>query len=239
MTVFPTERSLFFRYLFHNVSCSLKPSQSIVAVNYSKTNDSAYFLLRSSHNVWLTLRLADHPLWLKNAQQLEFNFGNPANLGHLKSQLQKQLSKPKLNTFSFTKQELATLHFLMYLEQQGLVCVLHLPNKIENHKNSKIDIDKELKQNYFFIGNRNNLNHLLLPVTDHNFQKVISQLYGRNFLFSQFNGHDLLKLLPTNQWIKPVLADLQPENWKWQDVCKTNISDKVLLRQLKKAASLS
>ena len=84
----------------------------------------------------------------------------------------------------------------------------------------------------FYLGKRNNLNHLLLPIKDEEFQKIVARLYGRNFLFSQFSGHSLLKLLPTNQWILPVLSDLDQKNTNWQQNCQQFLSDKTLLKQL-------
>lgn len=225
--------SLLFNYLYTSVSQGLPSGDFIRAVNFSKSDISAYFLIKSGTNSWLTLRTADHALWLKNAQQLQIDLGSPADLVHFKSHLRKRLSQQKAKYFSLTADEIAIMNFLLTLEQQGLICVLHLPDEIAaDHKARPLNVGTALIQYFFYLGKRNNLNHLLLPIKDKKFRQIIARLYGRNFLFSQFAGHNLLKLLPTNQWITPVLSDLNKRNSNWRQNCEDILSDKTLLKQL-------
>lgn len=233
MTKFTIDnKALLFNYLYKNVAKALPATCSIRAANFSKSDISAYFLLKYAHNLWLTLRTADHPLWLKNAQQLQIDLGDPADLVRFSAHLKKCLALKKNNYFHITLAEISILNFLISLEQRGLICVLRLPAKISSsHKSLPLNLSMFMTQD-FYLGQRNNLNHLLLPIKDEEFQKIVARLYGRNFLFSQFSGHSLLKLLPTNQWILPVLSDLDQKNTNWQQNCQQFLSDKTLLKQL-------
>ena len=227
---------LFFEYLFKIVKESGQKAGNyqILAANFSKFDTSAYFLLNKKYK-WLTLRTADHPLWLKHAQQLQYNFGNPADLKHLPVKLPKILIQHRNRHFYFSLSpiEIATLYFLINLEGSGLVCAVSLPPEIAaQHKALPLDLTEEFVHLPLYLGRRNNLNHLLLPVNEFKFNKIIARLYGRNFLFSQFNGHGLLKLLPTNQWISSIITSRDRQRKDWRKIFANHFSDPVLLKSI-------
>src|SRR5699024_2309906 len=76
-------RKLMEEQLINELKRGLPPSVKLVAYNYSHAGTSLYALLQRKQNrktpEWLTLRLADHPLWLEETQQVFIEFGNPAN----------------------------------------------------------------------------------------------------------------------------------------------------------------
>ncbi|GBG94169.1 hypothetical protein LFYK43_06280 [Ligilactobacillus salitolerans] len=186
-----------------------------------------------SNDKWLTLRTADHPLWLQNAQQLQFDFGNPADLLHLPQKLTESLRSERKAFFSLPTSELCLLKFLLELEKKGLICALSLPSAIAKaHKSLSFDLNSDFLAAPLYLGKRNNLNQLLLPVNDPEFQKALAILYGRNFFFSQFNGHHLLKLLPTVQWILPILTQKLSETLDWQSYLSQKLAAPALLDQL-------
>src|SRR5690625_4982892 len=80
-------RRLMEKYLINGLKRGLPSSVKLIAYNYSRAGTSLYALLyrkqKSGALEWLTLRLADHPLWLKEAHQLFIDFGNPADLSSL------------------------------------------------------------------------------------------------------------------------------------------------------------
>lgn len=92
-------KALLFNYLYKNVAKALPATCSIRAANFSKSDISAYFLLKCAHNLWLTLRTADHPLWLKNAQQLQIDLGDPADLVRFSAYLKNALHSRKITIF--------------------------------------------------------------------------------------------------------------------------------------------
>lgn len=197
---------------------------SLFAYNVSKTDMSVYSLLHQNieknRNLWMTLRVADHPLWLENAQQVSIDIGSPADLVRLPRILSKVLScdmKAK-NYYQMTNSELAVLELLDSCQQNGLVWAVRLPEAIFTaFKKRPLDLQKDFMQAELFLTNRNNVNALLLPFTTSYFQDQLAKLYGRNLLFSQFSRHHLLKLLPTNQWIQPMLKKEQKLlDWRQQ-----------------------
>lgn len=197
---------------------------SLFAYNISKTDMSVYSLLHQNTaetgNLWMTLRVADHPLWLKNAQQVSIDMGSPADLIRLPTAISKVFScdmKTK-NCYQMTNSELAVLELLDNCQQNGLVWAVRLPEEIFTaFKKQPLDLQKDFMQAEVFLTNRNNVNALLLPFTNPCFQAQLAKLYGRNLLFSQFSRHYLLKLLPTNQWIQPMLEKEQKLlDWRQQ-----------------------
>ena len=71
----------------------------------------------------------------------------------------------------------------------------------------------------------NNSSLQLVPVKQPVFQARLGQYFGRNLLFSQFTSHQLLRLLPTNQWIRPLLRQLPPTPHLEQQLAATYGTD--------------
>ncbi|MEL5941113.1 hypothetical protein WN865_16495, partial [Tetragenococcus halophilus] len=122
------------------------------------------------------------------------------------------------NCYQMTNSELAVLELLDSCQRNGLVWAVRLPEEIFTaFKKQPLDLQKDFMQAEVFLTNRNNVNALLLPFTIPCFQAQLAKLYGRNLLFSQFSRHHLLKLLPTNQWIQPMLEKEQKLlDWRQQ-----------------------
>jgi len=214
-------RKLGQRQMITILKNELPPFISLFAYNISKTDMSVYNLLyqigEEKQNYWLTLRLADHPLWLKNAQQVSLNLGSPADLVSLPEKIRKQIfaGENTENWYQLTKKDVAILHLLDKCQQNGLVWAVRLPEGIfAAFKKRPLDLQTDFKKAELFLTNRNNVNSFLLPVNNIDFQEQLAKLYGQNLLFSQFSRHHLLKLLPTNQWIQPML-EKEPivSNW--------------------------
>ncbi|AYW45702.1 hypothetical protein [Tetragenococcus koreensis] len=206
----------------------LPSSISLFAYNISKTDMSVYSLLCQTEyrgqNKWMTLRIADHPLWLKNAQQVSLDIGSPADLIHLPQEIQKKLhgSEKSESWYQMTQSELAILHMLDECQQKGLVWAVRLPEEIfAAFKKKSLNLQTDFMEAELFLTNRNNVNTLLLPFDAFHFQAQLARLYGRNLLFSQFSRHHLLKLLPTNQWIQPILKEEQVD-FDWQRLIMHN-----------------
>lgn len=202
----------------------LPDSIKLFAYNISKTDMSVYSLLHQNNskkqNIWMTVRVADHPLWLKNAQQLSLDIGSPADLTRLTNSFTKAFSNHE-NTkkwFQMTKKQLAILHLLDKCQQNGLVWAIRLPEEIfAAFKKNPLDLKTDFMKAELFLADRNNVNALLLPFDIPHFQAQLANLYGRNLLFSQFSRHRLLKLLPTNQWIQPMLQK-EDAYFDWQQL---------------------
>ncbi len=81
-----------------------------------------------------------------------------------------------------------------------------------------LDLESDFIETDLFLGNRNNLNAMLLPVEAKDYQAELATLFGRNLLFSQFARGRLLRLLPTNQWIQPIIeyGETKESDWKKQ-----------------------
>lgn len=191
-----------------------------VASNLAKKDRSIYVLLKNNQQeCWLTLRLADHPIWLLHAQQLTLDLGNPLDLLNVAKQIKLEFSSSRLITYTYvwTMEELTVLRLLYELQQKGLVFAIHLKAAtFLAFKAQPLDLQTDFMLADLFLTQRNNVNKLKIPVTNQTFQQKLALLFGRNLLFSQFSRHHLLKLLPTNQWIQPVLrqADL---NWNYRE----------------------
>lgn len=218
-------RKIGQKQIVETIRLRLPYAVTLFAYNISKTDMSVYSLLHQNTaeagNLWMTLRVADHPLWLKNAQQVSIDIGSPADLTRLPTTISKVLScdmKTK-NCYQMTNSELAVLELLDSCQRNGLVWAVRLPEEIFTaFKKNVLWICKKIScKPKFFLTNRNNVNALLLPFTIPCFQAQLAKLYGRNLLFSQFSRHHLLKLLPTNQWIQPMLEKEQKLlDWRQQ-----------------------
>src|SRR5699024_306439 len=168
-----------------------------------------------------TLRLADHPLWLENGQQLFIDFGNPADLRGLAKKLITLFESPTAEDYFYklTSLEIAALQFLDACQKQGMIWAVRLPEQIfAARKQLSFDLENDFIETDLFLGNRNNLNTMLLPVEAKDYQAELATLFGRNLLFSQFARGRLLRLLPTNQWIQPIIeyGIKKESNWKKQ-----------------------
>ncbi|MDN6639575.1 MAG: hypothetical protein L0L10_02215 [Tetragenococcus sp.] len=217
-------RKLGQKYIVTTLKKELPSTVSLLAYNISKTDMSVYNLLcqteNETQNKWMTLRIADHPLWLENAQQVSLDIGSPADLIHLPEAIQKVFSRYE-NTdqwYQMSKNDIAVLSLLDQCQQKGLVWAVRLPEEIfAAFKKRPLDLQTDFMEAELFLTNRNNVNSFLLPIHLSCFQAQLAQLYGRNLLFSQFARHHLLKLLPTNQWVQPVLQKEQT-NFDWQQL---------------------
>lgn len=113
--------------------------------------------------------------------------------------------------------EIAVLQFLDECQKQGLVWAVRLPKTIfAGHKKLPLDLKSDFMKADLFLGDRNNLNHLMLPVEAKPFQAELAVLFGRNLLFSQFSRGRLLRLLPTNQWIQPIIKQRTTNHHDWK-----------------------
>jgi hypothetical protein len=218
-------RKLMEKQLVSELKKGLPSSVKLSAYNFSRTANSLYALLSRKKDTgeveWLTLRLADHPLWLKEAQQLSIDFGNPIDISGLADKVARLFKQPKVEDYfyQFTTLEKAVLQFIDACQREGMVWTLRLP---EEHavapKERPLDLNSDFTEMPLFLGNRNNPNKLLLSVKAKEFQTELGLLFGRNLLFSQFARGQLLRLLPTNQWIQLIIAEgtTKKSNWKKQ-----------------------
>lgn len=238
-------RKLMEEQLINELKRGLPPSVKLVAYNYSHAGTSLYALLQRKQNrktpEWLTLRLADHPLWLEKAQQVFIEFGNPANLSHLEKKVVALFKDPKTERYFYkmSSLEIAVLQFLDACQKQGMVWAIRLPEEIfAARKQLPLNLEVDFMQADLFLGNRNNLNALLLPVEAKDFQTELARLFGRNLLFSQFARGRLLRLLPTNQWIHPIIETRTAKEASWEDQIVSEYGQE-LLAVYKKGRRLS
>jgi len=226
-------KKLVQKHLLYEIKDGLPPQIELVAYNFSRSNMSMYSLLclenSASRLEWLTLRTADHPVWLQNAEQVSIDLGNPADLIHLSDKIGHLFGR---NTsryyYKLSMIDLAILHLIDECQQNGIIWAVRLPEKIFSAKKQiPLDLNKEFMEADLFIGSRNNLNSLLLPVYSKKFQSQLAKLFGRNLLFSQFSGHSLLKLLPTNQWIQPII-EKEPTIHHWKKIIADEYSQKLV-----------
>ena len=120
-----------------------------------------------------------------------------------------------------------------------MIWAVRLPEKIfAARKQITLDLKNDFIETDLFLGNRNNLNTMLLPVEAKEYQAELAVLFGRNLLFSQFARSRLLRLLPTNQWIQPVIKSgiTKGKDWKEQIA---NVYGQELLNVYKKGEKLS
>lgn len=218
-------RRLMENYLINGLKQGLPSSVKLIAYNYSRAGTSLYALLyrkqKSGAPKWLTLRLADHPLWLKEAQQFFIDFGNPADVSSLTTKVSRLFKSSKVADYFYelSPSEIAVLQFLDACQKQGMIWAVRLPEQIfAARKQLSLDLESDFIETDLFLGNRNNLNAMLLPVEAKDYQAELATLFGRNLLFSQFARGRLLRLLPTNQWIQPIIeyGETKGSDWKKQ-----------------------
>jgi len=215
---------LIEKQLIHELKKGLPASLTLQAYNFSRAGNSLYALLRRKQSAdsfeWLTLRLADHPLWLKEAQQLFINFGNPADLKGIAQKVAHLFKQPAVDDYFYklSSLEIAVLQFLDACQKEGMIWAIRLPSEVfAARKQLTFDLKQDFLETDLFLGNRNNLNTLLLPVEAKKYQAELGLLFGRNLLFSQFARGDLLRLLPTNQWIQPLIEYGKDQAQDWQE----------------------
>src|SRR5699024_5896678 len=154
--------------LIHELKRGLPPSVKLIAYNYSHAGTSLYALLQRNQITetpeWLTLRLADHPLWLENGQQLFIDFGNPADLRGLAKKLITLFESPTAEDYFYklTSLEIAALQFLDACQKQGMVWAVRLPEEIfAARKQLSFDLKNDFIETDLFLGNRNNIYKIL------------------------------------------------------------------------------
>lgn len=218
----------FQNQLVKTVQACLDPEMEMVAVNFSKTTHSTYWLIQNGEGKstkWLTLRIAFHPLWLQNANQLEVAWDeDSADFEALRQLLTAKLIPENIakHEFIIDESQAATLLLLTQFERHNLVILLKLTEKIaRGHKEILLDLNDEFLKLPLMLGDRNNVNKFRNKIDLPKFHQAIAKFYGENFLFSQFTVHNFMKLLPTNQWMKPIFAQF-PNLLDWRPVlCQT------------------
>lgn len=238
------------RKLEQTVMTSLPGGVNLIARNFARSTASSYWLLQKQSNrglQWLTLRIATHPLWLKQAQQLEILWSNPHDFDLLGRLLKTYLTQTEMQPFYFQMNvaDLSMLKLLVELEHHQLIWFIKMTSEVaQAHKQQRFDLVTDFPKTTLLLGDRNNANHLLRRIDHPKFQQQLAQFYGQNLLFSQFTKHQLLKLLPTNQWLEPIMgAERIPRDWKSQlketygndftTVCFTEMANQVTRLSLK------
>ncbi|MFB9769664.1 hypothetical protein [Lactiplantibacillus modestisalitolerans] len=199
------------------VQLALPTNAHVLARNFARSSASSYWLLMldqpdSQVPDFLTLRIADHKLWLSNHEQLTITW-EAGNFEAVAQTLHRQLTPTTLKQYSYhlNALDLVTLRLILHLEQHQLIWLVQLaPTIAKAYKNQRLDLHADFSQAKLLLGNMNNSSLQLVPVTQSAFQTRIGQYFGRNLLFSQFTSHQLLRLLPTNQWIRPLLRVCPP-----------------------------
>lgn len=216
-------RKLMEEQLVRSLKEGLPLFVTLTAYNLSRAGISFYGLLaRRQENKptnWLTIRLADHPLWLLEAQQVSIEFGNPADLLGITAKVQQFFQDPQAEDYFYDllPLEIAVLQFLDECQKQGLIWAVRLPEAIfAGHKKFPLDLKSDFMKADLFLGDRNNLNNFMLPVEAKSFQAALAVLFGRNLLFAQFSRGRLLRLLPTNQWIQPIIKQRTTDDHGWE-----------------------
>ncbi len=206
--------------LLASVLAALPGDMQLKGVNFARGSASSYWLLQQSVGnkpYWLTLRLATHPLWLAHAQQLELTWPDFRDFQGLTGRLHWYLRPQNVVQWRYELSPLdrALLQFLLYLAGQQLVFFVRLPAVLAaQHKGAVFDLTQNLKSTQLLLGDRNNVNRLLLPVKSVPVQQKLMTFYGMNLLFSQFTAHQLLRLMPTSQWLQAILQVAPaPSNW--------------------------
>ncbi|KRL12430.1 hypothetical protein [Schleiferilactobacillus perolens] len=206
------------------VQAGLPVGVQLVAANFARSSASSYWLLRwlspDALPVWLTLRIATHPHWLTHVQQVEVVWPKLPDLTGLADAIGQALTDAAAAAarYQFTPLELAILKQLMVLAEHKLVWLVQMPPAMAlSHKGRSFDLQNDFRRLPLFLGDRNNVNNRLTPVHATAFQDKLIDFFGANLLFSQFSSHYMLKLLPTIQWLKPMLAaDPRAVNWQTQ-----------------------
>lgn len=208
--------------LQQTIIATLPAGVELVASNYARSTASSYWLLKivaeNGQTSWLTLRVATHELWLAHAQQVEVLWDDPGDFDELTAAIKVGLTRPAMqaNQFQLSQLDLALLHLLRTLEQHKLIWFIRMaPAMAAAHKAVSFDLKTDFLAAQLYLGDRNNANNLLVPMAVPDFQQRLATFYGRNLLFSQFTKHSLMKLLPTNQWLQPILGELAvPTDWQ-------------------------
>lgn len=210
--------------LEETVTQHLPAGATLVARNFARSTASSYWLLKLNAKApftWITVRIATHQVWLQHAQQLEILWEDTHNFDQLGQLLVRQLTPETIDqaSFTLTAADLATIQLLKTLERDQLIWFIRMPPEISDaHKAQRFDLQTDFMATQLMLGDRNNANHLLVPVKPR-FQHRLADFFGKNLLFSQFTKHHLLKLLPTNQWLQPIMAAQQPSpNWRQEIV---------------------
>ena len=216
-----TSTPAFHRALKAAVQAGLPQGVQLAAANYARSSASSYWLLRwtsaAMPPIWLTLRIATHPHWLTHVQQVEVVRPALPDLTGLSAAVRQALASPAAAAarYQFTPLELAVLRQLLVLADHKLVWLVQMtPAIAASHKGRSFDLQNDFRRLPLFLGDRNNVNNLLVPVSAPAFQDKLIDFFGANLLFSQFSSHYMLKLLPTIQWLKPMLAaDARIVHW--------------------------
>lgn len=120
-------RKLMEEQLISSLKRGLPSTIKLMAYNFSRAGTSLYALLSRKQKTgaleWLTLRLAGHPLWLKEAQQLFIDFGSPADLSRVAIKVEDLFEKPKVNDYFYTLSslEIAILQFIDACQKQNMI----------------------------------------------------------------------------------------------------------------------
>ncbi|WP_137626250.1 hypothetical protein [Lactiplantibacillus pingfangensis] len=199
------------------VQTALPTNVHVLARNFARSSASSYWLLMLdsvSHSAprFLTLRIADHSLWLSNHDQLAVTW-EAGDFTTIQQTLRQRLTPTTLRQYSYelSNLDIVTLRLILHLEQHQLIWLVQLsPTIAKAYKNQRLDLHDDFPSAKLLLGNMNNSSLQLVPVKQPAFQARLSQYFGRNLLFSQFTSHQLLRLLPTNQWIRPLLRQLPP-----------------------------
>ncbi|MBU9789582.1 hypothetical protein KOM07_08550 [Lentilactobacillus sp. G22-6] len=217
-----TARTDYRQHLQQLVASALPADFELAAANFARSTASSYWLIKKSNakhsHDWITLRVATHPLWLAHAQQIEILWQHPGDFTELASTIKQALNPVAIsdNQFQLSQLDIALLRLLTALERHKLIWFIRMaPAMAASHKAVSFDLKTDFLAAQLYLGDRNNANNLLVPVAVPDFQQRLATFYGRNLLFSQFTKHSLMKLLPTNQWLQPILGELEaPTDWQ-------------------------
>ncbi|WP_338209680.1 hypothetical protein [Lactiplantibacillus paraxiangfangensis] len=199
------------------VQMALPTNAHVLARNFARSSASSYWLLMLDQPYgltpnFLTLRIADHKLWLTNHDQLTVTW-EAGNFAAVQQTLRSRLTAKTLQRYSYhlSTTDVITLRLILHLEQHQLIWLVQLsPVIAKAYKNHRLDLHDDFPSAKLLLGNMNNSSLQLVPVKQPVFQARVGKYFGRNLLFSQFTSHQLLRLLPTNQWIRPLLKELPP-----------------------------
>ena len=218
-----TDKPSYREWLIETVRAALPDGLELAASNYARSTASSYWLIKGFDTqgqvYWITLRVATHPLWLRHAHQIEVLWKEPGTFGDLFNAVSNSLHPITVQEARFTLSplDIAVLNLLITLEHHKLIWFIRMiPDIAHAHKDKAFDLKTDFLNCELLLGDRNNANNLLLPIEVPRLQKKLATFFGENLLFSQFTKHSLLKLLPTNQWLEPIL-DEQGNDGEWED----------------------
>jgi len=218
-----TDKPSYREWLIETVRAALPDGLEVAASNYARSTASSYWLIKGYDDhqqvYWITLRVATHRLWLQHAHQIEVLWEEPGTFGDLFNAVSDSLHPIAVQEakFRLSPLDIAVLNLLITLEHHKLIWFIRMiPDIARAHKDKLFDLDSDFLDCQLLLGDRNNANNLLMPIDVPAFQKKLADFFGENLLFSQFTKHSLLKLLPTNQWIEPMLNE-QGNDGEWED----------------------